>query len=248
MRANNCKRFLLSYCLVLTAPVLCWPQQKSEPVSVRRAGQGLIVTVNQPSSVAVVLLGFCQQLELQCEVPSVPETQVPVAPMIIRGAWTHVLTKLFEGTELNFAAFPMPNRKEPGRIIVQVRSRGSAPSQPITTMAVAGDDSGNVTYPVPQPVAAEAQEHGEPAIADEDHRTATTGNNFTSPVASGSPSGFTMTTGGVAAPGVPFPGIPISDSAQGLPLPGAPAARSEDRTPLPGIPTSSTGVLGPPLP
>lgn len=111
-------RLLLLFILVLAVVV----EAQQKPVNVNRDSSGIKITVRSAASLSELLSELCKSTASDCEgVDGMPA--LVVAPLEMSGSWNEVLSKLMEGSGINYVAEP-PGKEKRGRLLI----RGSVPS------------------------------------------------------------------------------------------------------------------------
>jgi hypothetical protein len=106
----------------------------------------LTVQVSRPTHLLAILEELCQRTEASCDLgPQLAE--IPFAPVTVRGTWFEVVSKLLEGTKLDFATIA-PSPRQAGRLLVMTRispNEGSRGEQ--TSQTGAGISPGYLPFP-----------------------------------------------------------------------------------------------------
>lgn len=207
---------------VLSSPASA---QQGPSVRVVYAKSELTIAISRNVSLRVVLDEFCLRTNVRCE--GTPQTEgLSVVPLSLHGTWQGVVSRLLDGTGLNYA-FDPPSVKSPGRLIIQPRSpnpteNSAGAGQPVATPPA-------LPSRVPDTVSAVAPETGADQYKDRDPgQTASAPSSYSTGGASAPVFSSTVQTAtGVAgspltsdvAPSAEVPTVlPFPDS-QGRPIP-----------------------------
>jgi hypothetical protein len=108
---------LLASALKVSVPSQC-PAQEAATIKVDFARQQsyVVLQVSGLTNLAAVLEEFCKSTRTACEGMTFA-SKITVLPTEIRGSWTEVLSKLMEGTHLNFAAL-VPHGDHGGKLLI----------------------------------------------------------------------------------------------------------------------------------
>ena len=145
-RLNESPLFLLFFCAVAA---LGSAQLDDVNVSAER---GLVqVRVSATVDLTKVLGRFCSQTHSECDGLSLAEG-FQVRSLDTKGDWSQVVSRLMEGSGLNYAAVS-PNGAEAGRLLIQGKAVGLTASD-VNRGAVAGPEiESSAAEPVPSDVA-----------------------------------------------------------------------------------------------
>jgi hypothetical protein len=103
--------------LASVLPSLVWGfGEQAISVQLKSSHPNVIIRVTQPTSLRAVLDQFCSASGTACEGTAKAESLV-MAPVSISGTWSEVVFKLFEGSKLNFVAYP-PAQGTTGKLIL----------------------------------------------------------------------------------------------------------------------------------
>lgn len=125
-----------------------WAFGAQPDVTVELQNSIYTIRVNHAAPLSAVLEKFCKKSSTDCE--GQPSVDTLVAPGTISGAWAEVISKLLEGTHLNYVA-SASSGAVPGKLEI------SAPSAATTTAPVpsVGQSSQAPGYEEPQPAVPE---------------------------------------------------------------------------------------------
>src|SRR5271170_6088478 len=107
----------------------------------------LVLQVGGSTSLATVLQEFCKTTDAACDGLSFA-ANITVWPVEIQGSWSEVLSKLMEGSHLNFATIA-PHDARGGRLLIQgfALPLGKSDSGISPRAALAGNDTSHGQLP-----------------------------------------------------------------------------------------------------
>src|SRR5437764_14192642 len=79
----------------------------------------VVVQVKHSSNIEAVLHAFCAEAKFDCEITPLAE-QARIAPMTITGTWEQIVSRLVDGTNLNYVGTPGDKLGHGGKLLVQM--------------------------------------------------------------------------------------------------------------------------------
>lgn len=94
-------------------------------IEITRAIDTVVLQVHEALDLEAVLTTVCQEIPAECEIdPAARNVVIP--PLVFGGSWTNIVSKLVEGTKLNYA-LRLPSSEGMGVVIVEERGNERNP-------------------------------------------------------------------------------------------------------------------------
>jgi len=187
--------------------------QSAATVQVTSESSKVKVVVVQTTPLRTVLEDVCRETKAICNGTEIAGSQT-VSPMSISGTWSEVISRILDGTGLNYAA-GAPSGNTPPQLLIQGIATAVDPPRPMQEQPAESVAMGSMAQPSseqPQPASNSSSENP-------DSQSANAGNGYSSPM---QPN---WNNGSSGASYLPFPdrnGRPVAlstESASYLPFP-----------------------------